>query len=131
MRTREGQLREWVQTLIRRTFAMDNKQLVRLARLRSLAARGGHAFDLMRFVEDRSYAHQTLAELMTLDHEDLVVLALEVLNDLKQADEPAAAPVAPAAAAAAAVAPGPAPAPGPAVSAHRAAHESRYVGRLR
>lgn len=107
---------------------MDNKHLVRLARLRSAAARAGQPFDLMRFVEQRPYAQGVLGELMTAEDEALVVLALEVLNDLNVAEHAAA--TAPAARPDPMASPPPAPA-SDAASARRAALESRYVGRLR
>jgi hypothetical protein len=102
---------------------MDNKHLIRLARLRNLAARAGRPFDLMRFVEDRGFAHDTLAALMQHENEDLVVLSLEVLAQMKADEAPPPAPM-----------PEPTPVRPPAPSAadeRRAALESRYIGRLR
>jgi len=63
---------------------MDQKDLVKLARLRTMAARAHHPFDLMRFVEDRTHALRTLNRLMQLDDEALLVQCLEVLPIVKQ-----------------------------------------------
>jgi len=63
---------------------MDQKDLVKLARLRTMAARADHPFDLMRFVEDRSHALRTLNRLMQIDDEPLLVQCLEVLPIVKQ-----------------------------------------------
>jgi len=94
---------------------MDNKKLLRLARLRSVAAKANLPFDLMRFTEDRDYAAECLHKLMDSSNEELLLLCLEVKSDLFPA--PAAAPV-----------PAPLQLPKP---AERGAADQRYVGRLR
>lgn len=93
---------------------MDNKKLMRLARLRSLASRAGLPFDLMRFTDDRKYASDCLRKLMDSANEELL-LCLEVKADLLPA--PAPAPVEAAA-----------PAP---TAAKASVGDQRYVGRLR
>jgi hypothetical protein len=93
---------------------MDNKKLLRLARLRSVAAKANLPFDLMRFTDDRDYAAECLRKLMDSSNEELLVLCLEVKSDMFP---PAAAP-----------APASLPAP---KATERSAVDQRYVGRLR
>ena len=94
---------------------MDNKKLMRLARLRSLASKAELPFDLMRFTDDRQYASDCLRKLMDSANEELLLLCLEVKADLL----PAPAPV---------VAAAPAPVP---TAAKASVGDQRYVGRLR
>lgn len=103
--------------------AMEQSTLLKIARLRTLAARKGRAFDVARFATDRAFAEATLHTLMDTDDEDLLVLGLEVMQSLgfvkaDQAPPPAAAPV-------------PAPAPKSQPKEGKDEIASRYVGRLR
>jgi len=102
---------------------MEQNTLLKIARLRTLAARKGRAFDVARFAQDRAFAEATLHTLMDTDDEDLLVLGLEVMQGLGfvQADQAAAPPPA-------AAAPAPAPAP---KAKPKDEIASRYVGRLR
>lgn len=101
---------------------MEQNTLLKIARLRTLAARKGRAFDVARFAQDRAFAEATLRTLMDTDDEDLLVLGLEVMQGLglAQADQAAPPP--------AAAAPAPAPAP---KAKPKDEIASRYVGRLR
>jgi hypothetical protein len=96
---------------------MEQTTLIKIARLRTQAARAGRAFDVVRFAQDRSFAQATLQGLLDTDDEALIVLGLEVMHSLGMVrlDAPAAAPRQ-------AAAP-PAPAKEPLAD--------RYVGRLR
>ncbi len=51
--------------------AMDQSTLIKIARLRTLAARKGKPFDVMRFVSDKQFAHQVLTDVMDTDDEDV------------------------------------------------------------
>ncbi len=96
---------------------MEPQTLLKIARLRTLAARSGKAFDVVRFATDRGFALATLRQLTESDDEGLVVLSLEVMQALGMIrvdrPEPPAAPEAP-------------PAAPP-----KAGLADRYVGRLR
>lgn len=97
---------------------MEQSTLIKIARLRTLAARQGKAFDVVRFAGDRQFAQATLQSVLDTDDEELVVLGLELMDALKMVtlnQAPAAVPVAPQQAAQAA----------------QATKASRYVGRLR
>ena len=100
---------------------MEQSTLIKIARLRTLAARHGKAFDVVRFAGDRQFAQSTLQSVLDTDDENLMVLGLELMDalkmvtlDAKPAPAPAPRPQPPAAA--------PAPAP---------AAENKYIGRLR
>lgn len=89
--------------------------LLKIARLRTLAARSGQAFDVVRFATDRAFAQATLHKLTETDDEALIVLSLEVMQALGMIQVDRAAT--------------PAPAAGPAERKDGLA--DRYVGRLR
>lgn len=100
---------------------MEQNTLLKIARLRTLAARKGRAFDVARFAQDRGFAESTLQQLMNADDEDLMVLGLEVMQALGMIRVDQAAPP-------------PAPAAAPAAAAPKKAPaepDQRYVGRLR
>ncbi len=59
---------------------MDQTTLIKIARLRTLAARKGKAFDVVRFVGDRPYANQVLTDVMDTDEEDVLVLGLQLMQ---------------------------------------------------
>lgn len=105
---------------------MEQSTLLKIARLRTLAARKGRAFDVARFATDRTFAEATLHALMDTEDEDLLVLGLEVMQALGfvKADQ-ATPPAEPA--------PAPTPKPKDEKDAKGAKSEiaSRYVGRLR
>jgi hypothetical protein len=94
---------------------MDQSTLVKVARLRTMAARQGHAFDVVRFAQDRAFAEQTLHRMLDTDNEALLLLGLEVMQALGMVRI-----------AAAETKPQPEKAPAPA-----RALDQRYVGRLR
>jgi hypothetical protein len=100
---------------------MEQQTLLKIARLRTHAARSGRAFDVVRFAQDRAFAKSTLQQLMDSDDEALIVLGLEVMQALGMVKLDAAAePAAPAAPAAASPAPQP-----------KEDRSDRYIGRLR
>ena len=81
---------------------MDQNTLMKIARLRTLAARHGKAFDVVKFAEDRSFARQTLTGLMDTGDAELLMAGLELMNALGmmaamegKAPSPAAEPAAP------------------------------------
>ena len=65
---------------------MEQIVLQKIARLRSLAAKQGQAFDVVRFACDAVYARQTLVALLSTDDENLLVLGLELLQALGMVD---------------------------------------------
>jgi DNA-binding phage protein len=93
---------------------MDQGTLVKVARLRTMAARQGRAFDVVRFAQDHKFAEQTLHSVLDTDNEALLLLGLEVMQALGMVR--VAAPAQPK--------PVPEKAPAPAL-------DQRYVGRLR
>jgi hypothetical protein len=99
---------------------MEQQTLLKIARLRTHAARSGRAFDVVRFAQDRAFAKATLQQLMDSDDETLIVLGLELMQALGMVKLDATAePAAPAAAAAAPPAP------------PKDDRSDRYIGRLR
>ena len=101
---------------------MDQGTLLKIARLRTMAAKHGKGFDVVRFAGDRAFARQTLSLVMDTEDEQLLMAGLELMNALKMTaagDEPA--PPAPKAAA---------PAPEPPAEPKKPA-DTRYIGRLR
>jgi hypothetical protein len=62
---------------------MEQATLIKIARLRSMAARQGKAFDVVRFVADRQFAQATLQSVLDTDDENLMVLGLELMDALK------------------------------------------------
>lgn len=103
---------------------MDQSTLLKIARLRTLAARKGRAFDVARFAGDRAFAEATLHTLVDTDDEDLLVLGLEVMQALGFVKADQAPPPA-------AEAPAAGPKPKPAAQDTKDQVASRYVGRLR
>jgi hypothetical protein len=103
---------------------MDQSTLIKIARLRTLAARQGKAFDVVRFVGDSQFANQVLTQVMDTDDEDLIVLGLQLMQALGLGT------AAPAPAPAAVVPPPPARSP-TAVAPEMPAKADRYIGRLR
>ncbi|MBP6763540.1 MAG: hypothetical protein KA141_01010 [Rubrivivax sp.] len=61
---------------------MEQSTLIKIARLRTLAARHGKAFDVVRFATDRSFAQDCLTRVLDTDQEDLLLLGLEVMDAL-------------------------------------------------
>lgn len=61
---------------------MEQSTLLKIARLRTLAARHGQGFDVVRFAADRVFARQTLSTLMDTADPDLLVAGLELMNAL-------------------------------------------------
>lgn len=92
---------------------MDQNTLLKIARLRSLAARHGKAFDVVRFAEDPAFARQTLTQLLDTNESELLVAGLELMNALKMM-----APMEP-------------PRTAAPSAAEPSEHDKRYVGRLR
>ena len=95
---------------------MEQSTLLKIARLRTLAARHGKGFDVVQFAADRAFARQTLSTLMDTADPDLLVAGLELMNALgmtasAEATRPAALEAAPKEAAPKA--------------------DERYIGRLR
>ena len=106
---------------------MEQATLLKIAQFRTLAARKGKVFDVVRFASDRQFASQTLTQVLADADEELMLAGLALMDLLgmtAQASRPAASarPAAPAAPAGAAPSPAPAPA---------APSPPRYVGRLR
>ena len=56
---------------------MEQQTLLKIARLRTHAARSGRAFDVVRFAQDPAFAKATLQQLMDSDDEALIVLGLD------------------------------------------------------
>lgn len=102
---------------------MDQSTLIKIARLRTLAARQGKAFDVVRFAGERAFAKQVLANVMDTDDENVLVLGLQLMQALGLMET--AGPLAPSAASGAA-------APAQKVAAPRSPKpDQQYVGRLR
>lgn len=100
---------------------MDQSTLIKIARLRTLSARKGKAFDVVRFAGDRAFAQETLARVMDTDDEDILLLGLELMQSLGMVQLDAPPPPRP-------VAVAPVVKPVPKAPAEP---EQRYVGRLR
>ena len=98
---------------------MEQSTLIKIARLRTMAARHGKAFDVVRFAGDRQFAQATLQSVLDTDDENLMVLGLELMDALKM------------------VTISQAPAPPPAVPVRPVAETpppstaAKYIGRLR
>ena len=100
---------------------MEQPTLVKIAKLRTLAARQGKAFDMVRFVGDRAYAQATLKSVLDSEDEALMLLGLELMDALKMVTvNNGAAP--------AAVASKPSVSAMPATPAAAPAAGDRYVG---
>jgi hypothetical protein len=102
---------------------MDQSTLIKIARLRTLAARQGKAFDVVRFVGDSQFANEVLTRVMDTDDEDVIVLGLQLMQALglgTAAPAPAAPP-----------APPPRTPPAAAPAELPPAKTERYIGRLR
>jgi hypothetical protein len=102
---------------------MEQATLIKIARLRTLSARHGKPFDVVRFATDAVFARDTLQQVLDTDQEDLLVLGLDVMNALGMVKVDATVQPRPAATAAPAVA-------GAAAGAQAGAQQ-QYVGRLR
>ena len=75
---------------------MDQASLQKIARLRTLAARQGKSFDVVRFATDRDFALRTLSSVMDTTDEELLMAGLELMNSLKMIpDEKAPPPASP------------------------------------
>ena len=102
---------------------MEQATLIKIARLRTLSARHGKPFDVVRFATDAGFARDTLQQVLDTDQEDLLVLGLDVMNALGMVKVDAT------------VQPRPAAPPAPAVATPRLvpkpAPQQQYVGRLR
>jgi hypothetical protein len=61
---------------------MEQATLIKIARLRTLSARHGKPFDVVRFATDAVFARDTLQQVLDTDQEDLLVLGLDVMNAL-------------------------------------------------
>ncbi len=96
---------------------MEQSTLIKIARLRTLAARHGKAFDVVRFAGDRQFAHSTLQSVLDTDDENLMVLGLELMDALKMVTVDAR--------------PAPAATPLPPAPVRPPPAENKYVGRLR
>lgn len=98
---------------------MEQGTLLKIARLRTLSARNGRAFDVVRFATDRQFARETLTQVLDTDDEQVLMLGLELMDALKMVtlDAP---PVA-----------SPAPAATPAAPSPTDTTAMRYIGRLR
>jgi hypothetical protein len=96
---------------------MDQATLLKIARLRTMAAKAGMPFDVVRFATDQAFARETLANLLNGNDEVLVAAGLELMQRMGLL---APAPAAPTPAAAKAK-----PAAPPAEA------DKKYVGRLR
>jgi hypothetical protein len=95
---------------------MEQHTLLKIARLRTHAARSGRAFDVVRFAQDRAFAESTLRHLLDSDDEALVVQGLELMQALGMVKlDPPPAP----------------PAPEPPAPPATDTRADRYVGRLR
>lgn len=103
---------------------MEQATLIKIARLRTLSARHGKPFDVVRFATDANFARDTLQQVLDTDQEDLLVLGLDVMNALGMVKVDAAVQPRPVAVTAPAVAlPRVVPKPAP--------QAQQYVGRLR
>jgi hypothetical protein len=95
---------------------MEQHTLLKIARLRTYAARSGRAFDVVRFVQDRAFAESTLRQLLDSDDDALIVQGLELMQALGMVKlDPAPAP----------------PAPEPPAPPAKDTTADRYIGRLR
>lgn len=99
---------------------MEQSTLLKIARLRTLSARNGKAFDVVRFATDRQFARDTLTTVLDTDDEQVLMLGLELMDALKMvtldaSPVPVAAPL-----------PATPPAPSPTDTT-----AMRYIGRLR
>ena len=106
---------------------MEQSTLIKIAKLRTLAARQGKAFDVVRFVGDKAFAQATLIAVLDTEDEALMLLGLELMDALKMVQLSNGA--APPAAAKPSVAAVPSSAPAPPSSPPST--PDRYVGRLR
>ena len=66
---------------------MDTERLKKIARFRMLSAQQtGQKIDLVRFSDDQEYAKQVISSVLAQsDHEELTVLALELLDQSESA----------------------------------------------
>lgn len=62
---------------------MEHSTLLKIARLRRMAARQGKAFDVVRFATDRQFARDTLTQVLDTDDEQVLALGLELMDALQ------------------------------------------------
>ncbi|HEU4459882.1 MAG TPA: hypothetical protein VFR90_12225 [Methylibium sp.] len=62
---------------------MDQTTLVRMLRLRTLAARKGAPFDVERFAADRGHAKATLKTLLQIDDDELQAACRQMMETLR------------------------------------------------
>jgi len=98
---------------VARNIAVNTDRLRKIARFRLLASQhAGVKMDLVRFHDEEEYAKHTITAVLAMtEHEELTVLALELLDHVPAISKPKAA------------------APNPAVPAD--AINNKYIGRLR
>ncbi|QKO22336.1 hypothetical protein [Rhodoferax sp. BAB1] len=61
---------------------MEQATLLKIAKLRTLAARHGKSFDVVQFAANRTFARETLSALMDTADPDLLVAGLELMDAL-------------------------------------------------
>ncbi len=62
---------------------LKNDQLLNmLMDLRALAKKDGRTFQMMKVLEDREYAKETIARLMDSDNEQIVKMAMQTMKSL-------------------------------------------------
>lgn len=59
---------------------MQNRTLVKIAQFRTLAARKGKTFDVVRFASDRDFALSTLTQMLNDCDEELLLAGIEVMD---------------------------------------------------
>jgi hypothetical protein len=59
---------------------MEQTTLLQIARLRTIAARKGKPFDVVRFATDREFSKATLKALLDTDDEDLLLAGLKTMD---------------------------------------------------
>jgi hypothetical protein len=104
---------------------MEQGTLLKIAQFRTLAARKGKVFDVVRFASDRHFASQTLTQVLTDADEELLMAGLALMDLLGMTQQPGSRSGGSSSsrhAAPAAVPAAPAPAP---------AAPPPYIGRLR
>jgi hypothetical protein len=62
------------------TILSNEAAMQKLTSLRLLAAKEGQPFKLVRFVEDAAYAKTILVELLDGDSQEILLLAIDVMN---------------------------------------------------
>lgn len=62
---------------------MEHSTLLKIARLRRMAARQGKAFDVARFATDPQFARDTLTRVLDTDDAQILMLGLALMDALK------------------------------------------------